>query len=210
MKQILRIAAAAALLGCVTLAPVRAQEPFGTPGQWSLDIGVGPTGLAGTHAIGEQVLSPFAQVFAVIFTFGLYQPEKSCDEYSCSPGFSLRTGWQAKPWLLVTGELNGSTARADRIKEEGGPVERTDRWQSVSLLPGVLFTYFNRPSVQLYSGAAVGASFLFSDLDDGGLRPTFEIVPFGLKFGRKFYGTAELNWGTEFGATFRAGAGCRF
>lgn len=192
-------------------APLRSQERFAQPGQWSMDFGIAPIAYAGEHAITEAALNPFAQIFAVILTFGLYKPEKNYDEYHTSPALSLRTNYQINSWLVVCADVNGGWARCDRIKEENGPVERTDHWQSLSVVPGVRFTYVNKPKWQLFSGASVGAAFLFSDKEDeGGVTPTFEIVPVGVNYGGPVYGHLELNWGTEFGATLRAGVGLKF
>lgn len=179
------------------------------PGTWSIDAGMGPISAAGNYAVTGAVLRPFAEVFAVIFTFGLYKPEENYDEYHTSPGFSLRGGYQVNPWLMVTGDLNYGAARADRKEVENGPTISTDHWKSLSLLPGVHFTYLNKGKWQLYSGLAAGAAFLHEDDGDDVLF-TFEAIPFGARFGKKVYGSAELNWGSEFGAYFRAGVGIRF
>ena len=211
MRIFTRILCAVAALAVLSAGTAQAQERFGEPGQWSLELGVAPIAFAGEHAVAEQVLNPFAQVFAVIFTFGLYKPEKSYDEYHTSPALSVRTNYQVNPWLVVCADVNGGWASCDRIKEENGPVERTDHWKSLSLVPGVRFIYVNKAKWQLFSGLSFGAACLFSDKEDeGGIRPTFEIVPVGVKYGGPVYGHLELNWGSEFGVSGLAGIGFKF
>ena len=186
-----------------------AQNLCSEPGTWSIEAGLAPTSFAGTASTTEAIFRPLGEVFAVIFTFGLYTPEENFDEYSSSPGYSLRGGYQINKWLMVTGDLNYGTAKAIRKDEENGPILRTDRWKSLSVLPGVHFTYLNKKKWQLYSGLAAGAALLEQN-DSSNIDFTFEVIPFGVRFGKKVYGSAELNWGTEFGPTFRGGVGIRF
>ena len=207
--QSISIAACIAIAMFAFSSNASAQTRNVEPGTWSLEAGIGPTSYAGTYAVTGEVFRPFAEIFAVIFTFGLYTPQANYDEITCSPGFSLRGGYQVNNWLMVTGDLNYGAARADRKDEENGPVISTDHWKSVSLLPGVHFTYLNRSKWQLYSGLAAGASLLSGD-DSDDVYFTFEAIPFGARFGKKVYGSAELNWGSEFGPGFRAGVGIRF
>ncbi len=207
--ELIKKAACILFAAMVSTTFVKAQDLCVEPGTWSLEAGIAPTSLAGTYSTTEQVFRPFGEIFAVIFTFGLYTPQQSYDKYYTSPGLSLRGGYQINKWLMVTTDLNYGTARAERIKEEGGPVERTDHWKTTSLLPGVHFTYYNKKKWQLYSGLAAGAAYIDCD-DDDQASFTFEIIPFGLRFGKKVYGSAELNWGTEFGPSFRGGDGIRF
>ena len=211
MKRLLIVCCLTALLGVQGVFSAAAQDRFADKGQWSVDFGIAPFSSASLQAMGDAVANPIAQIFATIFTFGLYEPEKNYDEYHLAPGLSLRANYQVNHWLSVCGDLNGCWARFDRIHEKDGPVLSKDHWGSLAFVPGVRFTYLNRRHVMLFSGLSLGVGYLFSDHgDDAGLFPAFEIVPLGVTFGGRVYGTFELNSGSEFGISCRGGIGYRF
>ena len=117
--ELIKKAACILFAAMVSTTFVKAQDLCVEPGTWSLEAGIAPTSLAGTYSTTEQVFRPFGEIFAVIFTFGLYTPQQSYDKYYTSPGLSLRGGYQINKWLMVTTDLNYGTARAERIKTIG-------------------------------------------------------------------------------------------
>ncbi len=95
-----------------------------------------------------------------------------------------------------------------------------DRDALLTVMPSVQFTYLNRPWVRLYSGVDLGVGYTWSnrteyakaDTEDGHSGNqflfAFNVTPFGLTVGKRFYGLFELNVGYD--AFFKAGIGARF
>lgn len=67
--------------------------------------------------------------------------------------------------------------------------------------------YLNRPKVRLYGSLELGA--LFAVGKGLGVTPDFQINPFGVDFGRDFFGTVEFGVGMQYTGV-RVGLGYRF
>lgn len=124
---------------------------------------------------------------------------------------SLQADLPVKRWLSVPLIVSGNLV----LTSLSEPVN--DRVRSVpggtfSFQAGVRFKYMNRPRVNFYSGLSVGIGFC-SDYNtiqysnDGKtivtkyrpyfeFLPEFQVVPFGVRFGGKVYGVAEIGLGT--------------
>ncbi len=123
---------------------------------------------------------------------------------------------QYKKWFALGIQLNAvaitNTEMSAITKKASGKFTE----YSLSLLPYARFTYMNREFVKLYSAVGAGLSFNHDVLPQGyaadsrnNMSARFQLVPFGVMAGRRFYGLAELGLGTEY-MGFRIGAGYRF
>lgn len=99
--------------------------------------------------------------------------------------------WNAKRWLAVCGGVYVTPFWADMY--DGKTQTRIGRKSGAgfSALASVRFNYFNRPYVHLYS--AVGAGF-YADKETFSFQ--IQTVPFGVSFGGRVFGFAELGIGT--------------
>ena len=84
---------------------------------------------------------------------------------------------------------------------------------TVQLMSGIRFKYLNRPRFNFYSSVNLGLCVITDShhtsitvngettvkyKKDYDLIPAVQIVPFGLRFGGKIYGTAEIGLGTQY------------
>lgn len=101
--------------------------------------------------------------------------------------------WNAKRWLAVCASAYVTPFWADMY--DGQTHARKERMSGVAVsgLASVRFNYFNRPYVRLYS--AVGMGFY---ADKEGANFQLQGVPFGVSFGGRVFGYAELGIGTLF------------
>jgi hypothetical protein len=81
------------------------------------------------------------------------------------------------------------------------------------IAPSVRFSYLNLPSVTLYSGLALGFGCTFEHQHSPNEfsyepLPYFQITYFGVNFGKKIFGNAELGIGIK--GFFSAGIGYKF
>lgn len=179
-----------------------------------------------SFSIGDNLFNALYGGYSYI---GYYEPTSSRtnwfapDVYSkydlFLPTFSFSYYYAFKPWLLVGGELY--------YCGEYSPVYEKPQMQkignagttAISILPSIRFQYFNRKYCGLYSGLSLG---WFIGIDNGydlytgipqdaaGIysRISFQITAFGVRFGDKIYGTAEIGCGVKGIATI--GIGTRF
>lgn len=147
-----------------------------------------------------------------------FEPDVYNHSYTTLPTFSLTYYCAFKPWLLVGAEAYYSgiytqvyqRPQMERVGMSGTTV--------VSVLPSIRFQYFNRRYCGLYSGISLG---LFMAFEHGNqlytsrtepvqvnLMPSFQLTAFGVRFGDKIYGTAEIGCGVKGIATI--GIGTRF
>lgn len=177
-------------------------------------------------SVGDNLFNALYGGYSYI---GYYEPTSSRtnwfapDVYSkydlFLPTFSFSYYYAFKPWLLVGGELY--------YCGEYSPVYEKPQMQkignagttAISILPSIRFQYFNRKYCGLYSGLSLG---WFIGIDNGydlytgipqdaaGIysRISFQITAFGVRFGDKIYGTAEIGCGVKGIATI--GIGTRF
>ncbi len=82
---------------------------------------------------------------------------------------------------------------------------------TLSIMPGVQFSYLNRKHVKLYSAVELGVTFLFDNNKPAYSTTLFavNVTPFGLRAGNeKIFGMMETNLGMD--ALIKAGVGVRF
>ncbi len=99
--------------------------------------------------------------------------------------------WNIKRWLAVCAGLYVTpfwTSVYD-IRTHARKGNRSDA--SFSSLAMVRFNYFSRPAVRLYSAIGTG---IYADSEIAKLQ--FQAVPFGVSFGKRVFGFAELGVGT--------------
>lgn len=124
--------------------------------------------------------------------------------------FSAEFGMNFKSWLTVSiaAGVTGYTGREwlDSYSDE---------WVGVggiqaSLMPQVRFNWLSRKYCRLYSSIGMGLFIDASDRrEDVGFSGSFQMTPFGISFGHRFFGFAELGGGTLYSGV-RAGIGYNF
>ena len=197
--------------------------------RWDFNVGAGyPSSLAYVDA-AEGVGTALGEVFAVIFTFGLYKPTNEFErvENTLLPAFAIQGGYQVLPWLQITADAYYHHGTKDYyVKETDSEPGKMIRSNKVSILPGCKFTYLNKGAFKMYSTVSFGGALFFSktttvttDAETGQTsteitpvtRPRFcvQTVPVGFSVGRAFYGFADFGIGSEY-TGFRGGIGYRF
>lgn len=146
--------------------------------------------------------------------------------------YSLTYHYQLLDWMRIgfKGVYEGSGNRiyTEKLKDNPSAFQcgyHSTNW--ASLMVSVQFTYIHKDMVRLYSGVdlGLGAVMLADNYRDGyyyeneeGERfqhhltsqffPAFDITPIGVNVGRRIYGIAEVNFGTD--ALIKLGIGGRF
>ena len=212
MKKFLIIS----LLALVCSGSLHAQEP----GQWTANASAAYVGNLSWVRAGEGLATALVEVFATVFTLGLYQPGSNSyarpDDVEL-PAFALQAGYQALPWLQVTGDLYYDYYHANEYKnEEDTTPGRVSYVNRFAFLPGVKFTYLNKGIFHMYSSVALGAGYRFGQRDASGevtpishLGFAVQTTPVGFAFGNDFYGFLDVGCGTEY-IGLRLGAGYNF
>ena len=119
------------------------------------------------------------------------------------PLLSFSYEYYFKKWFSLSCNTSVGVLFRAAYQEGSGNDPIIETGTATSLTVNARFTYFNSKWVRLYSGLGIGAAYL------GGFAPTFEVVPFGLTVGKKFFFFAEGGIGSEYvGAN--AGIGYRF
>lgn len=123
----------------------------------------------------------------------------------------VKAQWEGDNWSFYDKE--------DKAKIT--PIGKTTN-HCFSVMASCQFTYLHREHVKLYSGADVGLGVFLSDkrYTDGNTNsegkqrttdthflPAFNLTAFGVSFGGRVYGLAEINLGYE--ALLKLGIGCR-
>ena len=119
------------------------------------------------------------------------------------PLLSFSYEYYFKKWFSLSCNTSVGVLFRAAYQEGSGndPIIETGTASSITI--NTRFTYLNSKWVRLYSSLGIGAAYV------GGFAPTFEVVPFGLTVGRKFFFFAEGGIGMEYvGAN--AGIGYRF
>ena len=108
-----------------------------------------------------------------------------------------------KKWFSLSCNTSVGVLFRAAYQEGSGndPIIETGTASSITI--NTRFTYLNSKWVRLYSSLGIGAAYV------GGFAPTFEVVPFGLTVGRKFFFFAEGGIGMEYWGA-NAGIGYRF
>lgn len=135
------------------------------------------------------------------------------------PTFSLSYYYAFKPWLLVGAEAYYSGSYSPVYEKPQMQKVGMASTTAISILPSVRFQYFNRRYCSLYSGISLG---LFLAINQGNhhftgnsqdalsafVMPSYQLTAFGVRFGDRIYGTAEIGCGVKGIATI--GIGTRF
>ena len=79
---------------------------------------------------------------------------------------------------------------------------------SVHILPTARFKYLDRPACTLYGSVGIGAWMSYDD-NEFMAKPSVQVVPLGITFGRKLYGFAESGFGMAY-VGWSIGVGYRF
>lgn len=135
------------------------------------------------------------------------------------PTFSLSYYYAFKPWLLVGAEAYYSGIYSPVYEKPQMQKIGMASTTVISILPSVRFQYFNRRYCSLYSGISFGLFLAIDhgehfftgnpkDAVSGMVMPSYQLTAFGVRFGDRIYGTAEIGCGVKGIATI--GIGTRF
>ena len=128
--------------------------------------------------------------------------------------------YQVLPWLQVGGEVSAVTCSVMNLYDPKTS-NRVGHYYNhgIYLAAGVRFTFYKTDFVQLYSGLSLGARLNIQStklpepygsysphLESVGL--TLHATAFGVRFGKKVYGLAELGYGYK--GLLTVGIGTRF
>jgi hypothetical protein len=154
---------------------------------------------------GRGLATAFGEVFATIFTFGLYKPGSNSfarTEKQLMPLVGVQAGYQILPWLQITGDLTYDYAhqRFYRNEEDMDP-EKVYTAHRLALLPGCKFTYLNKGFFHMYSSVHLGVAVRM-DITNGEKDPkvlfAHELGLLGFHFGNKVYANLEIGVGSEY------------
>lgn len=174
-----------------------------------IGIGAGPCSLFGYFVYGAVGVS--GTVLGGIFSQSV--------NFDFCGNYALHYYAQVKPWCQVGGKITVEGCKLTRYADSAHTVvtDKSQLW-TLAVMPGVHFTYLNRPMVRLYSGLDLGAAFLLSqnvtnvsDSVGNDIKPVFmafNITPIGVQVGKTFYGMFEINVGYD--AVLKLGVGYRF
>lgn len=119
------------------------------------------------------------------------------------PLLSFSYEYYFKKWFSLSCNTSVGVLFRAAYQEGSGNDPIIENGVATSLTVNARFTYLNSKWVRLYSSLGIGAAYV------GGFAPTFEVVPFGLTVGRKFFFFAEGGIGMEYWGA-NAGIGYRF
>lgn len=215
------LAAAFALCGSALFA----QEDH----RWDVGVSAAFAGNYVMNNIGEGFGTALAQVFATIFTFGLYTPSAEYEHQTDNtlPALAIHGGYQALPWLRVTTDIfYHNSTRTYFVKVTDPSPAKIANGNRITILPGAKFTYLNKGVFHMYSSVALGAALdirrlretkadtetgdpVTSDVTTPRARFALQTTPVGFAVGRAFYGFLDFGIGSEY-TGFRAGIGYSF
>ena len=224
MKKLILILSLALALGLSGFQASAQESP-----RWDINVSAAYPGYMTFSDAGEGMGYAFGQVFAVIFTFGLYKPHNQFErvENHYIPPIALQAGYQVLPWLQVGGDVFYHYGWKNGFTKEADPQPSLKRKShSIALLPGVKFTYYNKKWFHIYSSLYIGGGFnyihsekLVTNEEDGTShyepedkprgRFALQTTPVGFAFGNAFYGFLDMGLGTEYNG-FRVGMGYKF
>ena len=154
---------------------------------------------------GRGLATAFGEIFATIFTFGLYKPGSNSfarTEKQLMPLVGVQAGYQILPWLQITGDLtyDYTHQRFYRNEEDMDP-EKVYTAHRLALLPGCKFTYLNKGFFHMYSSVHLGVAVRM-DITNGEKDPkvlfAHELGLLGFHFGNKVYANLEIGVGSEY------------
>ncbi len=154
---------------------------------------------------GRGLATAFGEIFATIFTFGLYKPGSNSfarTEKQLMPLVGVQAGYQILPWLQITGDLtyDYTHQRFYRTEEDTDP-EKVYTAHRLALLPGCKFTYLNKGFFHMYSSVHLGVAVRM-DMTNGEKDPkvlfAHELGLLGFHFGNKVYANLEIGVGSEY------------
>lgn len=172
---------------------------------------------------GYPVLEQLAYGEVGVHEIPLHEPSlKSLYNDSKGPAFSSGTfaveaDFPVRKWLSIPMIVTGNLIMQKSTSVVGGSSHMTTNVTS-QLMSGFRFKYMNKSKVNFYSMVCFGAGLgtqerkfeMASGPDEDNLVtkvkyrhyidfvPSFQIVPFGVRFGKKVYGTAEIGVGTMY------------
>lgn len=148
----------------------------------------------------------------------LFLPDVYLPTYASFPTISFTYYYAVKKWLHVGASVyfcGQYVSVNDRVSDKRLGISGTTQ---LSIMPSVRFQYFDRRNVGFYSGLSLGVLVAFdagdhliyggSNTVQCGFASAFQLTAFGVRFGNKVYGTAEVGFGMK--GWFNVGIGTRF
>lgn len=138
----------------------------------------------------------------------------------------LQYDYNFRKWFTISANIGVDLLHGSLYD---GYTRRRKGWQQAygfDFYPEFRFTYFTKPAVRIYSSIGLGAGIYhnfntrfgrrynpdtdsYSIQDPWSAIPILQLMPFGVTFGRRLFGFAELQWGTLL-VGGRVGVGYRF
>lgn len=141
----------------------------------------------------------------------------NADEYTrwwaTTPALTAQYQYRFNKWFWLGGMVSYQGTYFQRNNSFTEEKIGISRKHSITIMPAVRFSWVNKKIVTLYSGVALGVSFMFSLNEPGNysqFQPyiAFQITGVGVEVGKKWYGFAEV--GAGFKGIVCAGFGFRF
>ena len=134
---------------------------------------------------------------------------ESAAQIHCAGSYALEFGWNLKKWLNLSFMLYSTIyygkeyypIHAAQASPAGGATS--------GFMPQLRFYYLNREKVRLYSGFGIGFSLDTFRRHEVKVHPAVDLTLFGLTFGKRVFGFAELGGGSSHGI-IKAGIGYNF
>lgn len=186
------------------------------PERWSLRLGAG--------IVSEINVDNF------IYDYGWSDDWSLSECYEDYHGLTMTAGswsvgadYRVARWFAVSADIGVDFLWHDMYDGVSGAFEGVRTGVSLTVLPQAKFYYLTRPAVRLYGYIGVGLVKYFgydglrnSRRDGSGVHfvdetfeGAFQYAPLGIEAGRRWFGFAELGYGTLFSG-LRAGFGFRF
>ena len=137
--------------------------------------------------------------------------------------WSIGADYRIARWFAVSADIGVDFLWHDIYDGVSGARKGSRTGVSLTVMPQARFYYLNRPAVRLYGYLGVGAVKYFGydglkgswrddygvHFEDGTFEAAAQFAPIGVEVGRRWFGFAELGYGTLFSGV-RAGVGYRF
>ena len=204
MKKLLSILVFALLAAPVVSAyqPESNSERPDYTGKWEITAGV--------SAINYFNMLLF--IFPAALTNAPDDGLENTPEFGWPGSFTIQPRYNVNRWFSIGMEFAGQYWNSHNYKTEditdpdSGEVtgqKKTYKGTATMLvlaaMPTAHFKYMSRPNCSLYGEAQFGVAYyeFNRNADPSDLIISFQAIPFGVTFGRDFYGFAEIGIGTQ-------------
>lgn len=117
--------------------------------------------------------------------------------------FTLDYGFWAREWFSIGGSISWIAGLCNYYNEYDRKLAFTDHRNYISIMPIARFAWVRKGRVQLYSSIGFGLGILYQRFHHSPnpikVKPyfTYDLKPFGIAVGRKWFGYMELGYGSR-------------